>query len=282
MTTTTTSTPPPTFGPIPQHLWDKSPPLKDTSASGSLSVLNQYIRGPRGRAHGSWGYTILRTAYGPESDALFAVALERLKSQVYWWGNHTGRFSAFGALCEEYRVDYDEPNQELFRRFYVEVIEDKEGLAHLDGGADEARFTALGEYFRRWVAGVETGWNPEKNPRFCVCLVLDSESVASLAALPEELPPLRCAVDLEEKRQFLGTGAGAWVWLLETDYIADPELDEDEELDEDDEYRGWMRMDVHYIQLSWFSRLGRGRSGKRRCFGHEEREQGSGIYWFAE
>lgn len=78
--TSPTSTPPPTFGSIPQHLWDKTPPLKDTSATGSLSVLNQYIRGPRGRAHGSWGYTTLRTAYGSESDTLFAVALERLKS----------------------------------------------------------------------------------------------------------------------------------------------------------------------------------------------------------
>jgi hypothetical protein len=79
------------------------------------------------------------------------------------------------------------------------VIDDKEGLAYLDGGADEARFPALGGYFRWWVVGVETGWNPDENPRFYICLVLDSESVALLAALPEELPPLRYTVDLEEK-----------------------------------------------------------------------------------
>ena len=168
----------------------------------------------------------------------------------------------------------------MFRRFYIEVIEDNEGLARLDGGADEARFPALGEYFRRWVAGVETGWNPEENPRFYICLVLDSESVASQAALTEELPPLRCAVDLGEKQQFRSTCAAAWVWLLKTDYMADPELDE--ELNEDGEYRGWMRMDVYWIQSSWFCQLGRGVSGRRRGFGHEEREQGSGIYWFAE
>ena len=262
---------------------DHSPPLpKDTRATGRLRSLDEHISFPCGRAHGSWGYTILRTAYGPDSDAQFAVALERLKSQVYWWGNHTGRFYAFGALCEQYRVDNDEPNRELFRRFYIEVIEDREGLAYLDGGGDEARFKALGEYFRWWVAGVETGFNAEENPRFCVCLVLDSESVASLAALDEKLPPLRCAVDIEEKRRFLSSGVGAWVWLLEADYIADPDPGEDYELDEDDGYRGWMRIDVADIEFSWFRRLQRGISGKRRCFIREQREQGSGIYWFAE
>lgn len=137
----------------------------------------------------------------------------------------------------------------------------------------------MGDYFSRWVASVEAGWDPENNPRFCICLVLDSESVASLATLPEELPPLRCTVDLEEKRQFLGTGVGVWVWLLETDYMGGLEVGYG--LDENDEYHGWMRMDVRDIQSSWFRRLGLGRSGRRRWFGYE-REQASGIYWFAE
>ncbi|KAK4112963.1 hypothetical protein N656DRAFT_797517 [Canariomyces notabilis] len=268
--------PPPTFGPVPQHLWDRSPPPKDRIASGRLNRLDWYIGLPRGHAHGSWGYTILRTAYGPGSDALFAVALDRLKSYVHWWC-HDGRFHAYGALCERERVDFDEPNEELFRRFYVEVIEDREGLAHLDGGGTtgDARFMALGEYFRRWVAGVETGVQPEENPRFCTCLVLDSESAASLAALPEKPPPLRCAVDIEEKRKFLSTGEGALVWLLETDYMAEPELHEDA-------YRGWMKLDLSSVEFSWFRRLSRGISGKRHYFEHEERERGSGIYWFAE
>ncbi len=50
---------------------------------------------------------------------------------------------------------------------------------------------------------------PERNPRYCVCVVLDSESMASLARLPEELPPLRCTVDREEASVFLGTGEEA-------------------------------------------------------------------------
>jgi hypothetical protein len=47
----------------------------------------------------------------------------------------------------------------MVRRFYLDVVEDGEGLAHLDGSggkedgngsaADCARFIALGDYFRR-------------------------------------------------------------------------------------------------------------------------------------
>ncbi|KAH6635946.1 hypothetical protein F5144DRAFT_600725 [Chaetomium tenue] len=158
--------------------------MTNISATGSLGALNQFIRAPRGRTHGSWGYTILRTGYSPESGVLFTVALERLKAK-----------STGGAI------------------------------------------------------------------------------IAAASRRLGEVP------GLEEKRQFLGTGAGAWVWPPETDCIADPEV---EELDDNDEYRGWMRMDVYDIRSSWLRRLGCGRSGKRRWLGHEEREQASGIYWFAE
>jgi hypothetical protein len=277
--------PPPTFGEIPNILWNfNSEPRKDTTSASDLGSLNHYIGFPRGYAHGTWGYTMLRTAYTPESDALFPIALERLKGQVRYWCHYT-RFLSFGPLCEENRVDFDEPNEELLRRFYLEVIEDRDGLAHLDGGngdggVDEARFMALGNYFRRWVTagGRDTGCQPENNPRFCICLVLDSASIASLAALPEELPPLRCAVVIEEKRRFLSTGKGAWVWLLETDYMTDPEL---RDPDDASGYRGpgWMRMEVSHIQFSWFRRLSR---DSATCFDHEEKEQGSGVYWFAE
>jgi hypothetical protein len=221
----------------------------------------------------SWGYTILRTAYTRESDELFPIALERLMNQVHYWCHYT-RFPAFGLVCAENRVDFDEPNKELLRRFYLEVVEDREGLGHLDSGSDDARFVALGDYFRRWVEGAEKAGHPEDSPRFIVCLVLDSASIASLAELPEELPPLRCAANLEEKRESLGAGGGGWVWLLETDYMADPELH-----NPGDGYRGWMRMEVSDIENSWFRRLTRGTA---TYITHEEREPGSGIYWFAE
>ncbi|KAK4123414.1 hypothetical protein N657DRAFT_462980 [Parathielavia appendiculata] len=110
-------------------------------------------------------------------------------------------------------------------------------LAHLDshgddGSNEEDWLMALREYFYRWVGALEdkgellpdafrrNGRACPSNPRFCVCLVLDSESVALLVGLPEELPPLRCAVDGPEKQRQLSAGEGAWVWPLEVDFMA--------------------------------------------------------------
>jgi hypothetical protein len=94
------------------------------------------------------------------------------------------------------------------------------------------------------------GQTPEDKPRFCLCLVVGSESVEALAGLPAELPPLRCAVNVEEKREFLGIGHGGWLCLLETDYMGEPDLSEDL-------YRGWLRVNVADLEHAWFSRLTR-------------------------
>lgn len=77
--------------------------------------------------------------------------------------------------------------------------------------------------------------------------------MASLVSLPEELPPLRCAVDLKEKQEFLGAGDGGWLWLLEEDYKPETETDsEDEEhpYGLEDAYRGWRKVDVRNIRYS--------------------------------
>lgn len=218
---------PPTFGRIPSNLWNDEPPAKEHNATFRLRQLDQRLGYSQGRAHGTWDYTVLRTAYLVHARVGRAVPRRDGPPEaphVRYWCHH-GRFVDFGPLCEEYRVEFGEPNEELFRRFWLEVVEDREGLGNLDGGGGgggengdgsgsgsaqsvDDRFTALGDYFRRWAAGVDRGLIPDVNPRFCTCLVMDSESIASLAALPEELPPLRCAVDIEEKRTFLGTSHG--------------------------------------------------------------------------
>ncbi len=272
---TSSAMPAPTFGRIPPSLWDESkPPLKNSTACFNLQQLDQFIGVPRGHAHGSWGYTVLRTTYTPEADTLFPLALARLKSYIRWWC-HFHRFPLHHGTtpCDGTCGAAAEPNAEISRRLYLDVVEDREGLAHLDGGGDgsaEERFTALGAYFRRWAAGVDTGVHPHQNPRYVICVVMDSESVASLARLPEELPPLRCVVGNEEARIFLGTGEDAWVWLLEADYMAEPE-------EHDDEYHGWLRTTVYDFQMSWFTRLERGTAP---CYLHVERPEGSGIFYF--
>jgi hypothetical protein len=159
----------------------------------------------------------------------------------------------------------------VFRRFYLDVIEDPKGLAYLDGDSSD-KFIALSDYFRQWIAGVDiSGYNPLENPRFCNCLVINTEGLALLAQLPDEPPPLRCAVDLQEKQDFLGTGYSACIWLLETQYMSQPALHEDS-------YRGWLKVGPGDLEKSWFKHVAR--SSNRFCLEHEERPQGSGIHYF--
>jgi hypothetical protein len=259
----------PTFGPIPSNLWNEEPPKKEPSVRCNLRDFDQLLKSYRGYAHGSWGYTILRTVYTPESEVLFPAAIERLKRYVHY-RCHYSRFTSYGALCEKFRIDFAEPNEEMSRRFYLDVVEDPKGLAHLDGDSPE-KFIALGDYFCQWAASVDTGHYPDENPRFCNCLVINTESLVLLAQLPDELPPLRCAVDLKEKQDFLGTGYSAWLWLLETQYMAQPALHEDS-------YCGWLRVVPSDIKNLWFEHLNR--SSNKLCLEHEERPQGSGIHYF--
>ena len=226
------------------------------------------------RASGAWGYTVLRTVYTPESDALFPAMVERVKRLVRYWCHHF-RFPAFGPLCERDRVDFAEPSDELFRRFHLDIVQDREGLGHLDSGNSPDRFTALADYFRQWLAGVDKGSSLDKEPRFGNCLVMDAESLASLAALPDELPPLRCTASREEKADALGTGHPAWLWLLEVRYMAQPALHHH------GPYPGWLRVAPSQIRSSWFAHLLLNDTDHWFCLGHEEKPEGSGIYYIS-
>lgn len=76
------------------------------------------------------------------------------------------------------------PTRRCSRRFHLDIVGDREGLAHLDRNGTESgdedgnknRFRALGIYCRRRFAGVDIGSCPGDNPRFCVFLVMDLEA----------------------------------------------------------------------------------------------------------
>ncbi|KAL2133187.1 hypothetical protein VTI74DRAFT_2795 [Chaetomium olivicolor] len=118
-------------------------------------------------AHRSCGYTVLRTVlrtvHIPELDAPFPTAMERLKRYGYYWC-HYSRFPLFGALCESKTIAFTKPSDELARRFYLYIIEGKVNL---------------------WVAGADPD-AVRRNPRFCSCLVVDAESLVSLAQMPDD------------------------------------------------------------------------------------------------
>ncbi|KAK3897084.1 hypothetical protein C8A05DRAFT_39364, partial [Staphylotrichum tortipilum] len=133
----------------------------DPDAIGKVKVLAfRYPRYAqrRYRGWGSWGFTVLRAVYTPESDMLFPLAMERLRRVVQFWCHWT-RFTGIGASCEKYKVEDTSWNDEVFGRFWLDVVEDREGLGGLDsrsGGDEGERFGALAEYFRRWCEGVDT------------------------------------------------------------------------------------------------------------------------------
>lgn len=86
-------------------------------------------------------------------------------------------------------------NEELARRFILEVIEDKDSmelkLPDL-ARANQSDIETLTKVFETWrdnaVGNVE--FDPLDNPRFCDFLVIDENALRSLAALPDNTPPL--------------------------------------------------------------------------------------------
>lgn len=96
-------------------------------------------------------------------------------------------------------------NEELARRFILEVIPgDKEseklklpGLSGAGQGDIKSRTGVFDAWLRNAVGSVE--FAPADNPRFCDFLVIDEGSLRSLAALPDETPPLG-PVTREERR----------------------------------------------------------------------------------
>lgn len=110
-----------------------------------------------------------------------------------------------------------------------------------------------------------------------VCFLFDAESLASLARILDDPPPLWAARDLEDKRARINAGCDAWVWLMDTrlfpredppeesreDSPKDSSGDASEYMYEDwhqDSYRGWLRVALKDNEVSWFDRVVRGRT----------------------
>lgn len=165
------------FGPVPESLLDFSPPPNTPShflvrhegqrwVRKTLRDLNQ-----RSRWHDrpfTWGFTIFRTVYTPESDETFPRAVEEL--------NQLARQYVFDDLRsrrEPGQEPFDpRPNEELARRFYCDIIQD---AASLDGASPDE----VGRRFDAWVA--EHHLQPPqpviKMGRFCVCIMLDQQGI---------------------------------------------------------------------------------------------------------
>ncbi|KAK1767499.1 hypothetical protein QBC33DRAFT_586891 [Phialemonium atrogriseum] len=141
-------------------------------------------------ARGPWGYTVLRTTYSDESDALWPIALEKLRRWVVQY------FIYYNYLATN--KNDSSVNDELGRRYIVEVLEDtdSEKLKFPDlARASQDDIKSLTHVFEAWVRNAvgnavdNVGFDPLDNLRFCDFLVIDEGSLRSLTALPDETPP---------------------------------------------------------------------------------------------
>ncbi|KAK4194009.1 hypothetical protein QBC40DRAFT_322697 [Triangularia verruculosa] len=245
---------PPTFPPVPRSLfYPRRPKTRDNETALRLEALGASRHTTY--AQHLWGFTILRTVYTPESDALFPIAMRRLDAKA---------------------VTDGEPNEELAKRFYCDVIEDKDRLAGIQSDAEG--FAKLRDYFREWLVsvGVQPDLPPNHDddddddddtddpdldpalepneshddPRFRSVLVVDEECLRSLIEeLSDETPPLRTAVDREEWLKYLRMGKKAWLWMLDTGYMT-----RDESQFSPPGFRGWFRLGPTELLWAWFEK----------------------------
>ncbi|KAK1539155.1 SCP-like extracellular protein [Colletotrichum costaricense] len=223
-------------------------------------------------AAGSWGYTVLRTAYSEESNTLWPIAMDKLNRWVTQYFIHANRLVM--------NKPDGEVNEELARRFILEVVEDKESeklkVPDLSIASQETVQT-LTQVFEEWRRGaigdISSGLG--ESPRFCDFLVIDEASVRSLAALPDDLPSTEL-VPRAERRARNHIWAGVHVWLVDSLAVRRFSGTEDE-----DNYDGWMRLSPHDLADAWFEKVERS-SSENWTFERVDIPEGSGEKWYTQ
>jgi hypothetical protein len=130
---------------------------------------------------------VIRTTYSEECDALWSVAMDKLRRWVSHYFIHYIRLM-------EGKVE-GTVNEELGRRFILEVADDSssEKLQPPDPErASQDDIKSLTGVFGDWLGRAvgDADIHAPSNPRFVDFLVIDEGSLRSLAALPDETPPL--------------------------------------------------------------------------------------------
>ncbi|KAI3540313.1 SCP-like extracellular protein [Colletotrichum abscissum] len=223
-------------------------------------------------AAGSWGYTVLRTAYSEESNTLWPIAMDKLNRWVTQYFIHANRLVM--------NKPDGEVNEELARRFILEVVEDKESeklkVPDLSIASQETVQT-LTQVFEEWRRGAigDISSGLRESPRFCDFLVIDEASVRSLAALPDDLPSTEL-VPRAERRARNHIWAGVHVWLVDSLAVRRFSGTEDE-----DNYDGWMRLSPHDLADAWFEKVERS-SSENWTFERVDIPEGSGEKWYTQ
>ncbi|KZL78235.1 hypothetical protein CT0861_07880 [Colletotrichum tofieldiae] len=169
-------------------------------------------------------------------------------------------------------------NDEIARRFVLEVVETTElrelGLFDLST-ASQVDIESLVRIFETWrLSAIGTvNVDTRKNPRFCDFLVIDEDSLRSLAALPDETPHLG-PVSRTERRARMGFYVDSYVWLVDSRAV-----NRFQGVEDGDNYEGWMKLCSDNIYEAWFEKVTR--SDKDYwIFERHEIPEGSGIMWY--
>ncbi|EPE31215.1 hypothetical protein GLAREA_04182 [Glarea lozoyensis ATCC 20868] len=168
----------------------------------------------------TWGFTIFRTVYTPESDAQFPLFLAKLRTYVDNAIDWDLRPTPYTALSTEPPFDHG-PNEEMKRRFVNDVVEDRD----LDG----ANTDAVRDAFTKWLKGEGVDLDMHQlYARHRVCIMVDESVMNSVTAAPED-PNEDYELDS--------------VWVKVVEYLAPGEC----------EWQAWLKVGLNAIENFWFN-----------------------------
>lgn len=201
-------------------------------------------------------------------------------------------------FIHESRLIYSKPdasvNEELARRFVLEVVEDKKTLNFpnlLEASQEDIRsLTQAFETWRRKALG-DVEFDLRDSPRFCDFLVIDKGALRSIAGLPNETPSLELVSRAERRvchlsyllrpnANFLYKKARyplfwlTYVWLVDSLAVRRYQV-----IDDADNYNGLMQLNPSDISTAWFEKVGRF-SSEFWTFDRSERSDGVGDKWY--
>lgn len=199
---------------------------------------------------------MLRTIYSEDVDARFAQAVQNLERWVSQFYIHQNRTPFWGDKGVKGFKPNGAINEELGRRFRIEVVEEASRLNFPDLTAISTQDAqSLSTVFDEWVASVgEDPTGDARCARFHDFLAVDAASLASLLELPQVPPaPIRPFATREEKLQLCSEVSFVWFF----DVKRTRGLSHEADALEASRQGSWMKVETSWIPGIWFHRLNR-------------------------
>lgn len=200
---------------------------------------------------------------------MFAKAIENLRIWVSQFYIHQNRCSLWGEKgIAKFKVN-GAVNEELGRRFRVEVIEDAARLNFPDLSTITTEdANVISAVFDEWVTSVgeDSQAIPARYARLHDFIAIDAISLASLLELPSTPPtPIRPFATQAEKRDLSAEVSFVWFFDARQTQVLLHSTDAREAR----KNGAWMKLDTSWIPGIWFHRVEG--LGKNRCVEANER-----------